>query len=97
MKYSPHEYQSYATDFIINHPAALIQKLSSACDAAYDCVERLKDALSRIPGDEEAAADHCHSVIVPLMAELRTQADILEQNTAKRYWPYPTYSDLLFY
>ena len=76
---------------------ALIQKLSSACDAAYDCVERLKDALSRIPGDEEAAADHCHSVIVPLMAELRTQADILEQNTAKSFWPYPTYSDLLFY
>ena len=24
MKYSPHEYQSYATDFIINHPAAAI-------------------------------------------------------------------------
>ena len=31
------------------------------------------------------------------MAELRGQADILEKNTAKAYWPYPTYSDLLFY
>ena len=76
---------------------ALIQKLSAACDAAYDTVERLKDALNRIPADEEAAADHCHGVIVPLMQELRTQADILEKNTAKAYWPYPTYSDLLFY
>ena len=76
---------------------ALIQKLSGACDAAYDCVERLKEALNRIPADEEQAADHCHGVIVPLMQELRTQADILEKNTAKAYWPYPTYSDLLFY
>ena len=76
---------------------ALIQKLSAACDVAYDTVERLKDALAHTPTDEESAADHCHSVIVPLMAELRTQADILEKNTAKSYWPYPTYSDLLFY
>ncbi len=76
---------------------ALIQKLSAACDIAYDTVERLKDALAHTPTDEESAADHCHSVIVPLMAELRTQADILEKNTAKAYWPYPTYSDLLFY
>lgn len=76
---------------------ALIQKLSAACDSAYDCVEQLKDALDRIPSDEEAAADHCHSVIVPLMAQLRSYADTLEKNTAKSFWPYPTYSDLLFY
>ena len=76
---------------------ALIQKLSAACNTAYDTVERLKDALNRIPTDEEAAADHCHSIIVPLMRDLRTQADTLEKNTAKVYWPYPTYSDLLFY
>ena len=36
-------------------------------------------------------------MIVPLMEELRKQADVLEKNTAKSYWPYPTYSDLLFY
>ena len=27
----------------------------------------------------------------------RQYADILEQLTDKKYWPYPTYSDLLFY
>ena len=27
----------------------------------------------------------------------REQADILEANTDKSLWPYPTYSDLLFY
>ena len=76
---------------------ALIQKLSGACDAAYDCVERLKEALNRIPADEEQAADHkprCHR---SSDAGACTQADILEKNTAKAYWPYPTYPDLLFY
>ena len=29
--------------------------------------------------------------------QLRDQADILESITDKSYWPYPTYSDLLFY
>ena len=31
------------------------------------------------------------------MADLRREADILESLTDKSYWPYPTYSDLLFY
>ena len=31
------------------------------------------------------------------MNTMRTHADILEAHTAKSYWPYPTYSDLLFY
>jgi glutamine synthetase type III len=31
------------------------------------------------------------------MQMLREQADILESLTDKSYWPYPTYSDLLFY
>ena len=38
-----------------------------------------------------------NDVIVPDMAALRSEADVLEQLTDKSYWPYPTYSDLLFY
>ena len=45
----------------------------------------------------EEAANYCHTTIVSLMADLRREADILEKNTAKDHWPYPTYSDLLFY
>ena len=28
---------------------------------------------------------------------IRSEADVLEAMTDKSYWPYPTYSDLLFY
>ena len=31
------------------------------------------------------------------METLRSHADTLEQVTDKSYWPYPTYSDILFY
>ena len=30
------------------------------------------------------------------MQELRAVADEIETNTAKKFWPYPTYGDLLF-
>ena len=29
--------------------------------------------------------------------EVRRQADVLETLTDKAHWPFPTYSDLLFY
>ena len=38
-----------------------------------------------------------HDTIVPGMNALRAEADVLEAMTDKSYWPYPTYSDLLFY
>ena len=34
--------------------------------------------------------------VLPKMAELRTPVDAAETITAKDYWPYPSYGDLLF-
>lgn len=41
-------------------------------------------------------ADFSRSHIFSAMQELRAVVDELEANTAKRYWPFPTYGDLLF-
>ena len=38
-----------------------------------------------------------HRVVCGYMEEVRRQADILETLTDKSHWPFPTYSDLLFY
>ena len=75
----------------------LILKLSNATDALYDAVENLKVALDSIPASLEAAASYYHEVIVAGMKEVRIHADILESLTDKSCWPYPIYSDLLFY
>ena len=75
----------------------LITKLSSASDALYENVERLHNCLAIVPKDPAAAAKYYRSVIVPAMETVREEADILEALTDKSCWPYPTYSDLLFY
>ena len=41
-------------------------------------------------------AKHYRDVILPAMAKLRSSVDEAELLTAKKYWPVPTYGDLLF-
>ena len=76
---------------------ALVERLSTACDSVYEKSQDLSGKLNSIPAETEAAADYMSNVIVPAMESLRVDADTLEQLTDKSYWPYPTYSDLLFY
>ena len=75
----------------------IAQKLSRSSDALYQCCERLQRDLVHIPEGKENIVNYYHDVIVTDMEALRAQADILETLTDKNYWPYPTYSDLLFY
>ncbi len=76
---------------------SLIQQLSSATDALYQLCEKLQNALNCVPSEIEEASKYYRNVVVSRMEEIRTQADILENLTDKNYWPYPTYSDILFY
>ncbi len=75
----------------------LVRTLSNSTDALYDMAQQLKEALTKVPADRAQAVSYYHGVIFDLMEKMRGEADILEQNTDKSYWPYPTYSDLLFY
>ena len=75
----------------------LIDTLSAATDSVYEISQSLKKALETVPENRVEAVAYYHDVIVAQMEALRKNADILEQLTDKKYWPYPTYSDLLFY
>ncbi len=76
---------------------ALIAQLSLQTDALYDSIEGLKANLAAVPANAEAASKYYHDTVIPAMDILRKHADILEELTDKSYWPYPTYSDLLYY
>ena len=76
---------------------ALISRLSATTDSLYETCEKLKQDLAAIPDGNMQAASYFSSVILADMSALRTDADLLEQITDKAYWPYPTYSDILFY
>ncbi len=75
----------------------LAKRLSEACDKLYDYCELLSEDLKKVPAETTAAAKFYGTTIVTDMERAREQADILEALTDKSLWPYPTYSDLLFY
>ena len=72
-------------------------RLGAAADRLFDRCEALREALTKVPADSVAAANYYHDQVLTMMEQMRTDADLLEQYTDKSYWPYPTYSDLLFY
>lgn len=77
--------------------SSLVERLSATCDSLYTRCETLAEALKQVPANSKDAADYYSDVIIPQMEQIRTDADLLESFTAKSYWPYPVYSDMLFY
>ena len=76
---------------------SIVQQISRSTDTLYQCCERLQRDLVHIPDGKEKIVAYYHDVIVADMESIRAQADILESLTDTNYWPYPTYSELLFY
>ena len=77
--------------------SALLTRLSDSCDRLYESITALQEVLAHVPGETAAAADYYRNTVVPVMEAVRRHADDLESITDKSYWPYPTYSDILFY
>ena len=76
---------------------ALAGKLSAGIDALYAACEQLKMDIASVPSDAVNAAAYYHNVIAKDMHAVRAGADALELITDNSYWPFPTYSDILFY
>ena len=86
-----------ALGFSSHADTALLQRITALADSLYDNCEHLKALLEKIPGNQVEAATYFHKVIIPAMDAVRTDADALEELTDKSYWPFPAYSDLLYY
>ena len=75
----------------------ILRALSAGLDDLYASCQNLQKDLAKVPGGHLAAADYYHEVIVQDMSRVREAADQLETVTDKSCWPFPTYSDILFY
>ena len=71
--------------------ARLEDQIAVKADELDDAVMKLKDA-----GDIESESYMIRDVVLSKMGELRVACDEAETMTAKKYWPFPTYGDLLF-
>ena len=75
-----------------------IKKLTLLTDEIAAATDKLEAALTEYKtiSDVTAAADFIRDVILQKMTELRVVCDEAETHTAEKYWPFPTYGDLLF-
>ena len=72
-------------------------KLSGLADEICAAVQDLEDALSAV-GEEDMIAESAkiRDTVLPKMEALRNPCDEAETVTAREYWPFPTYGELLF-
>ncbi len=76
----------------------LLTEIAANNDLFSLYITELQDLLNKADMDSsEERSIYYHNVILPKMEELRTAADRLEVLCAAKYWPFPTYSQLLFY
>ena len=80
------------------YESKLIKNLSALIDRIASCIEELEMALQELHEAKDVVdeANAIHDNVLEKMNALRIACDEAELLTAKKYWPFPTYSDLLF-
>ena len=80
------------------YESKLIKNLSALTDRIAGCIEELEMALQELH-EAKDVVDEANAIrdnVLEKMNALRIACDEAELLTAKKYWPFPTYSDLLF-
>ncbi len=81
---------SYETE-LVKTLSGLTDEIAARTAELQEAVERLKDAAS-----VREEAEMIRDTVLGKMQKLREPCDRAEQLTAKKWWPFPTYGDLLF-
>ncbi len=76
----------------------LITKLSSLVSRINTLTAELEAKLESVHkiSDNSECADGYLKLVIPVMSSLRECCDDAEALTAEKYWPFPTYGDILF-
>ena len=77
----------------------LLGKLSAVTASFSDVIDVLDKAIAGQGHGHDvlAQAAYSHDTIIAAMNDVRKYGDELEALVAKKYWPFPTYQDILFY
>ena len=76
-----------------------IETLSSECEAFAKETEELKRAVenaSNYRSDCLTLAKYYRNTVFALMNKLRKTGDSIESKTSAKYYPYPSYGEILF-
>ena len=86
------------TDIACKYEKEAVKKLSVLCDRIAEAIDSLEGALVKIKSAEDIGEESAmiRDMVLAAMGELRVVCDEAETMTAEKYWPFPTYGDLLF-
>ncbi len=91
--------KAFMPDADVSAEKALVSELSSLNSKLFIEINSLDKNLSMASAyktDVEAYAMYYKEKILDHMTEIRKIVDSLEEKTAREFWPYPTYGDILY-
>ena len=76
----------------------VLKKISGFSDRLFDEAEKLEDDVKKAPETSTSLdlAKYYRSTVFAQMEATRKPADEIESLVGSKYWPYPTYGELLF-
>ncbi len=82
----------------VSYELGSLKRLSELTAMTSKAVDVLDDALAESAGISacEELSNFCRDKIFATMSELRIYVDEMETITSAKYWPYPTYGEMLF-
>ena len=89
--------KSLIPELMCSYETSLVKRLSLLTDQIQIRTEELAEALVQLQEEDIIKeSEQIRDIILPKMCSLRIPCDEAETITAREYWPYPTYGDLLF-
>jgi glutamine synthetase len=90
--------KSLSEDMNCEVEKSLVNKLSSLSCSLYKKTNKLEEDLLNVKdqGSVQEEGEYYRDVVFLDMQELRAVADEIEVLVGEKYWPYPTYGQLLF-
>ncbi len=90
--------KSLATDLTCTYEAETVKKLSQLASDAYQSLDELSKALEKVQSAKDVIEQGylIRDELLGVMDKLRASCDEAETITAAKFWPFPTYDELLF-
>ena len=91
--------KKYVSDELsCSYERSLLKKLSALTERISSATDKLEEAIVQIEKRDNVICESAaiRDVLLMMMSELRVACDEAEIITSKKYWPFPTYGELLF-
>lgn len=75
---------------------AKAKELAALTEMLIEKTDELAIKSENVPENEQKAGEYYKNEVIPAMDALRSVADTLETKVGKEYWPFPTYTELLY-